>query len=52
MKQISSKLVCGLSTRVSITEYDKLSGVATQGGVSIARFLRDIIRRELACRNS
>jgi len=49
MKPLPSKLVCGLSTRVSLTEFDEASELARASGISIARLIRNILRRELAC---
>ena len=49
MKPLPSKLVCGLSTRVSLTEFEELSVLAKTNGFSIARLIRNILRRELAC---
>jgi hypothetical protein len=47
MQELRSSLICGVSTRVTIAEFEQLSEWARAKGLSLASFVREILRREL-----
>jgi hypothetical protein len=48
MKPVHSKLICSVSSRLALAEYEKLAEMARAKEVSTARLIRKIIQRELA----